>query len=122
MSKRILVGDDEPNIVAALEFVLQRAGYEVETARNGEEVLRRIEHAAPDLVLLDIMMPILSGYDVCRRIRSRPDWHRLKVVMLSARGREAESQRGLDAGADLYVVKPFSNKDLLQKIDALLAG
>ena len=122
MSKRILVGDDEPNIVAALEFVLQRAGYEVETARNGEEVLRRIEHAAPDLVVLDVMMPVLSGYDVCRRIRSRPEWSRVKVVMLSARGREAESRRGLDAGADLYVVKPFSNKDLLQKIDALLAG
>lgn len=122
MSRRILVADDEPNIVAALEFVLRRAGYEVDTARNGEEVLQRIARSPPDLVLLDVMMPLLSGYDVCERLRARPEWRAVKVIMLSARGREAEARRGLAAGADLYVVKPFSNHELLQKIDALLAG
>lgn len=122
MSTRILVADDEPNIVSALEFVLRRAGYEVDTARNGEEVLQRIAQSPPDLVLLDVMMPLLSGYDVCSRLRARPEWQGIKVIMLSARGREAEACRGLDAGADLYVVKPFSNQELLQKIDALLAG
>jgi DNA-binding response OmpR family regulator len=122
LSKRILVADDEPNIVAALEFVLRRAGFEVDTARNGEEVLQRIARSPPDLVLLDVMMPVLSGYDVCARLRARPEWKGVKVIMLSARGREAETRRGLEAGADLYVVKPFSNQDLLQKIDALLAG
>ena len=122
MTRRILVADDEPNIVAALDFVLRRAGYEVDIARNGEEVLQRIAESPPDLVLLDVMMPLLSGYDVCDRLRARPEWRAVKVIMLSARGREAEARRGLEAGADLYVVKPFSNQELLQKIDALLAG
>jgi DNA-binding response OmpR family regulator len=122
LSKRVLVADDEPNIVAALEFVLRRAGYDVTAAANGQEVLQEIERAAPDLVLLDVMMPLVSGYDVCERIRLRPEWRGIKVVMLSARGREAEAQRGLAAGADLYVVKPFSNQELLRKIDALLHG
>jgi DNA-binding response OmpR family regulator len=122
VTQRILVADDEPNIVEALEFVLRRAGYAVASAANGEEVLREIERAAPDLVLLDVMMPLLSGYDVCARIRHRPEWRGIKVVMLSARGRQAEAQRGLEAGADLYVVKPFSNAELLRSIAALLAG
>jgi DNA-binding response OmpR family regulator len=122
VGKRILVADDEPNIVAALEFMLRRAGYEVDVARTGEEVLSQLERALPDLVLLDVMMPVLSGYDVCRRLRERPEWRGVRVVMLSARGREAESRRGLEAGADLYVVKPFSNQELLQKIDQLVGG
>lgn len=122
MKRRILVADDEPNILAALEFMLSRAGYEVDVARDGEEALRRLEQRLPDLVLLDVMMPVLSGYDVCERLRARPEWAGVKVAMLSARGREAETSRGLAAGADLYLVKPFSNRELLQKIDALLGG
>jgi DNA-binding response OmpR family regulator len=122
VTKRILVADDEPHIVTALEFVLRRAGYAVEIARSGEEALQQIERRPPDLVLLDVMMPVLSGYDVCERLRARPEWMGVKVVMLSARGRAAETSRGLAAGADLYVVKPFSNRELLQKIAALLAG
>lgn len=122
MSRRILVADDEPNILAALEFMLRRAGYEVDVARDGEEALRQLEQRPPDLVLLDVMMPVLSGYDVCERLRARPEWAGVKVVMLSARGRETETNRGLAAGADLYVVKPFSNRELLQKIDSLLGG
>jgi DNA-binding response OmpR family regulator len=122
VSKRILVADDEPNILAALEFVLRRAGYEVDIARNGEEALQHLERRAPDLVLLDVMMPVLSGYDVCERLRARAEWADIKVVMLTARGRAPEVSRGLAAGADLYVVKPFSNSELLQKIAALLAG
>ncbi len=120
MTRRILVADDEPNIVTALEFVLGRAGYEVAVARTGEEVLRRVAESPPDLLLLDVMMPALSGYDVCRRIRARPEWQAMKIVMLSARGREAEARRGMEAGADVYVVKPFSNAELLRKIEALL--
>ena len=122
MSRRILIADDEPNIVAALEFVLRRAGYEVDVARDGEEALRQLERCPPDLVLLDVMMPVLSGYDVCQRVRARPEWSGVKVVMLSARGRETETSRGLAAGADLYVVKPFSNRELLRNIDSLLRG
>lgn len=122
MSKRILVADDEPNIVAALEFLLQRNGFEVMVARNGEEALQLVESAAPDLVLLDVMMPVRSGYEVCRRIRERPEWSRIKIVMLSAKGRDAEVNKGLALGADLYITKPFSTRDLVDKVKGLLAG
>jgi DNA-binding response OmpR family regulator len=121
MSKKILVADDEPNIVAALEFLLQRNGFEVMVARNGEEALRLVESAAPDLVLLDVMMPVRSGYEVCRRIRERPEWSRVKIVMLSAKGRDAEVNKGLALGADLYITKPFSTRDLVDKVKSLLA-
>ena len=120
--KRILIADDEPNIVTALEFLLQRHGYVVEVARNGEEALQRVEDRTPDLVLLDVMMPLLSGYDVCKRIRELPACRHVKVVMLSAKGREQEVQKGAAMGADLYVVKPFSTRELVQKIDALLGS
>ena len=122
MSKRkILVADDEPNIVTALEFLLERNGYEVRTARNGDEALKAIENDPPDLVLLDIMMPLKSGYEICKRIRQKPEWAGIKVVMLSAKGREVEVNKGLGLGADLYVTKPFSTRDLMEKISSLLA-
>ena len=120
MSKKILVADDEPNIVAAVEFLLQRSGYEVHVARNGDEALKLIEVHLPDLVLLDVMMPLRSGYEVCMRMRERPDWQHIKIVMLSAKGRDAEVSKGLATGADLYVTKPFSTRDLVAKINDLL--
>jgi DNA-binding response OmpR family regulator len=118
--KRVLVADDEPNIVTALEFLLSREGYEVQVARDGEEALRLVEIAPPDLVLLDVMMPLKSGHEVCQRIRSRPEWRGVKIVMLSAKGRDAEVSRGIDLGADLYVTKPFSTRELMDRIRALL--
>ena len=121
MSKKILVADDEPNIVAAVEFLLQRSGYEVHVARNGDEALKLVEAHHPDLVLLDVMMPLRSGYEVCMRMRERPDWRDIKIVMLSAKGRDAEVSKGLATGADLYVTKPFSTRDLIGKINELLA-
>ncbi len=120
MSKKILVADDEPNILTALEFLLQRNGYDVQIARNGEEALQLIESGPPDLVLLDVMMPLRSGYEVCRRIRERTDWTHIKIVMLSAKGRDAEVTKGLAMGADLYVTKPFSTRELVDKVKALL--
>jgi DNA-binding response OmpR family regulator len=122
MTKKILVADDEPNIVTALEFLLQSNGFEVQVARNGDEALDLIESGQPDLVLLDVMMPLKSGYEVCKRIRERPDWSHIKVVMLSAKGRDAEVARGLDVGADLYITKPFSTRDLVGKIKGLLGA
>ena len=89
MTKKILIADDEPNIVTALEFLLQRNGYEVHVARNGEEALKLVEDCNPDLVLLDVMMPVRSGYEVCTRIRERADWRHIKIIMLSAKGRDA---------------------------------
>ena len=122
MTKKILIADDEPNIVVALEYLPQRNGYEVHIARNGDEALRLIEAHVPDLVLLDVMMPLRSGYDVCKRIRERTDWRHVKIVMLSAKGRDAEVNKGLAAGADLYVTKPFSTRELLDQINGLLVA
>ena len=120
MSKKILIADDEPNIVAALEFLLQRNGYEVHVARNGEEALKLVEDCHPDLVLLDVMMPVKSGYEVCTRIRERAEWGHIKIIMLSAKGRDAEVTKGLSIGADVYITKPFSTRDLVAKINGLL--
>ncbi len=122
VAKKVLVADDEPFIVTALEFLLRKNGYEVMTAPNGEEALKRLASFAPDLVLLDVMMPLLSGYEVCQRMREHPEWKHIKIVMLSAKGREAEVSKGVSLGADLYVTKPFSNNELVAKIGALLKG
>ena len=120
MSKKILIADDEPNIVVAIEFLLQQSGFEVVVARNGDEALELIDACLPDLVLLDVMMPKKNGYEVCTRIRERADWRHIKVVMLSAKGRDAEVNKGLSMGADMYVTKPFSTRELMAKIKSLL--
>lgn len=120
MSKRILIADDEPSIVAALEYLLEQGGYEVLIARNGDEALGLLEQRIPDLVLLDVMMPRKSGYEICTRIRHQAEWRHIKVIMLSAKGRDAEVNKGLAIGADLYVTKPFSTRELMAKIDGLL--
>jgi DNA-binding response OmpR family regulator len=116
---KILIADDEPHIVTALEFLLQRAGHEVRVARDGLEALALAPDS--DLVLLDVMMPLRSGYDVCREIRGGPHGGRIRIVMLSAKGGQGDVEKGLQAGADLYVTKPFSNRELLGRIEGLLA-
>ena len=116
MSKSILIADDEPNIVLSLEFLLQEAGYQVRVARDGQEALDALAAQLPDLILLDVMMPRVSGFDVCQRIRENPDWRAVRVVMLSAKGREAEVHKGLALGADAYVTKPFAIKDLMAEV------
>ena len=121
-SKRVLVVDDEPNIVMSLEFLMRRAGFEVQVARNGREALDALEGAAPDLLLLDVMMPEFDGYEVCERVRARPEWNGTKIVMLTARGREVERERGLALGADAYVTKPFSTRDLVDKVKHMLGA
>ena len=119
---KVLIADDEPNIVVSLEFLMQRGGYEVRVARNGEEALALVESFNPDLVLLDVMMPLRSGFEVCQRIRENPARRHTKIVMLTAKGREAEVSKGLSLGADLYVTKPFSTQELLAQIRDLLGG
>ena len=121
MGKKVLIADDEPNIVTSLEYLMTKSGYEVSIARNGEEALELVESFRPDVVLLDVMMPRKSGYEVCQQIRERADWQHIKILMLSAKGREAEVNKGLSLGADSYVTKPFSNQELIATIDALLA-
>jgi two-component system, OmpR family, alkaline phosphatase synthesis response regulator PhoP len=120
MAARILIAEDEPNIVASLQFLLQKNEYEVRVARDGEEALQLVESFMPDLVLLDVMMPVRNGFDVCRKIRENPALRRIRIVMLTARGRDAERDEGLALGADAYVSKPFSTKELVAKVRQLL--
>jgi DNA-binding response OmpR family regulator len=122
MSKTILIADDEPNIVISLEYLLQREGYRVVVARDGHEALEAIAAAPPDLVLLDVMLPKVSGFEVCQSIRDNPALAGMRVVMLTAKGRDVEMSKGLALGADAYVTKPFSTKDLLAQIRAQLGG
>ena len=121
MSKTILIADDEPNIVISLEYLLQRAGYAVLVARDGQEALDTFERTPPDLVLLDVMLPRLSGFQVCQKIRENPAWSEVRIVMLTAKGRQVEVSKGMALGADAYVTKPFSTQDLLEQVRALMA-
>ncbi|MFO1397080.1 MAG: response regulator [Burkholderiales bacterium] len=121
MAKRILIADDEPNIVVSLEFLMQQLGFEVKSVGNGEEALAAMAAFAPDLVLLDVMMPRLSGYEVCQQVRANPAWAHVKIVMLSAKGRDIEVSKGLAVGADAYVTKPFATADLIAQVRALLS-
>ena len=120
MSKRILIVDDEPNIVISLEFLMKREGYEVAVAADGEAALDAFAGRVPDVVVLDVMLPRMSGFDVCQRIRADPRWRDVKILMLTAKGRETEVAKGLRLGADLYVTKPFSTRDLVAEIQRLL--
>jgi DNA-binding response OmpR family regulator len=120
MGKKVLIADDEPNIVTALEFLLERNGYEVYIARNGDAALKLVEQHRPDLVLLDVMMPVKSGFEVCQRMRERADWRDIKIIMLTAKGRDVEMSKGLSLGADSYITKPFSTQELVAKINGLL--
>jgi len=118
--KRILAVDDEPNILMSIEFILEMEGYEVHTARDGDEALEVAGRVQPDLILLDINMPRKDGYEVCRIIREREDMAGIKVIMLTAKGQALEKKKGLEVGADEYVTKPFGAEDLLEKIRALI--
>jgi len=120
MVKKVLIADDEPNIVVSLEFLMRRQGYDVRVATNGEDALRAVAEYAPDLILLDVMMPRMSGYDVCQKIRENPAWQGMRIVMLSAKGRDVEVTKGMAVGADAYVTKPFSTQDLLATVGRML--
>jgi DNA-binding response OmpR family regulator len=120
VSRKILIADDEPSIVTAVEFLMRREGYEVSVARDGSEALACIESSRPDLIVLDVMMPQKSGYEICKSIREREDWRGIKIVVLSAKGRDAEVAKGLAMGADVYITKPFSTRDLMTRVKALL--
>uniref|UniRef100_UPI003F493620 response regulator transcription factor n=1 Tax=Cupriavidus necator TaxID=106590 RepID=UPI003F493620 len=122
MTHKVLIVDDEPNIVISLEFLMQQSGYEVGIARDGEEALAQMTAFQPDLVLLDIMLPLRNGFEVCQKIRENSVWDRVKVVMLTAKGRGLEVSKGLALGADAYITKPFSTKELVEQVRALLAS
>ena len=120
MDKKVLIADDEQNIVISLEFLMKREGYQVEVANDGEEAVRRIRASRPDLVLLDVMMPKKSGFEVCQEIRSDPEMAGIRILMLTAKGRDTEVAKGLALGADAYMTKPFSTRELVDKVRNLL--
>jgi DNA-binding response OmpR family regulator len=121
MKKTVLIADDEPNIVVSLEYLLERNGYEVRIARDGQEALAGVEAYHPDLILLDVMLPVKSGFEVCQKIRETPAWQNTRIIMLTAKGRDIEVSKGLALGADSYITKPFSTKDLMAEVRKLLA-
>ncbi len=120
MAARILIVEDEEPLTLLLRYNLEAEGYGVESVDRGDEAETRLRETVPDLVILDWMLPGLSGIELCRRLRSRPETQRLPVIMLTARGEETERVRGLSTGADDYVVKPFSVPELLARVRALL--
>ena len=120
MSKKILIVDDEPNIIISLEFLMKKEGFEIAVAGDGDEALAKVASFAPDLVLLDVMMPKKSGFEVCEALRADPAHAALKIVMLTAKGRDTEVAKGLAIGADAYITKPFSTKELVATVKRIL--
>jgi DNA-binding response OmpR family regulator len=122
MSKKILVADDEPNIVISLEYLFKREGYTVLVARDGQEALECIGRESPDLVLLDVMMPVKSGLEVLQAVRASEALRLTKILMLTAKGRDTDMTKGLALGADAYMTKPFSTRELVEKVASMLAN
>lgn len=118
--KKILVVDDDPYILMSLEFLMKKNGYQVMIARNGTEALEAINNVKPNLILLDIMMPDVDGYSICKHVKSKKDLKEIHVVFLSAKTKETDIQKGIDLGASLYITKPFSTRDLMKKVNELL--
>lgn len=120
MTERVLIADDEPNIVVSLSFMLKREGYEVLVAPDGTQALAMIRGERPRLVLLDAAMPGMSGFEVCEAVRADPDLSGIRILMLTAKGRETDVSKGLALGANAYMTKPFSTRDLVQKVADML--
>lgn len=120
MKPTILVADDEPAIVLSLQVLLQKAGYTVRIARNGEEAMELIVAAKPDLVLLDAMMPKRDGFDVCQSLRADPAYDDMPIIMLTAKSRDVERQKGIALGANDYITKPFSTRELVALVKGYL--
>ena len=119
---RVLIVDDEPNIVLALQLLLRKEGYDLRAVDDGEKAVAAVREFRPDLVLLDVMLPRMDGYEVCRHIRADDTLRDVFIIMLTAKGREIEREKGLALGADLYITKPFSTRDVVLKVREALAG
>lgn len=120
MATTVLIVEDEENIGLALRYLMKGQGYEVVIACDGEEALEKVDKTPPDLILLDVMMPKRNGYDVCQTIRSNPAWQGIKIIMLSTKSRHIDVEKGLALGADDYMGKPFSTRDLVTKVRTML--
>ncbi len=112
----VLVVDDEPNIALSLEYLMKGQGFDVRVARDGEAALEALREATPNVVLLDVMMPKRDGYDVCQTVRATPEWRDVRIIMLTAKGRAIEQEKGLALGADDYITKPFSTQEVIERV------
>lgn len=120
MPKKVLIAEDEENILVSLEFLMRNDGYEVRAITRGDQVLSCIRDFQPDLVLLDVMLPRCNGFELCTEIRANTEWTGMKIIMISAKGRASEVQRGLDSGADAYLTKPFATSELRAQVRQLI--
>ena len=120
MPKKILIVDDEPSIIVPLQFLMEQNGHDVMVAFSGEEAMEIITEKKVDLILLDIMLPVIDGFEVCQRVRENPQWNKIKIILLTALGSDANVEKGLALGADAYVTKPFSNIEIVDKVKELL--
>ncbi len=118
--KKILVVDDEPNVIKSLTFVLSKEGYDVSSAVNGEDAMAKIRQSKPNLMFLDVMMPKKNGYEVCQDVKSDSSLSDIHIIMLTAKGQEADREKGLNAGADEFMTKPFSPIMVIDKVKELL--
>jgi DNA-binding response OmpR family regulator len=112
----VLVVDDEPNIALSLEYLMKEQGFEVRVARDGEAALEALRERLPDVMLLDVMLPKRDGYEVCQTVRATPEWSKLRIIMLTAKGRAIEQEKGLALGADDYITKPFSTRQVIERV------
>ena len=119
---RILIVDDEPNIVFAMELLMKKEGYEVHAVDEGEKVFSAIREFRPELILLDVMLPKIDGYEVCQRIRADAALKDIRIIMITAKGRDVEKEKGLALGADYYISKPFSTREVVMKVKEILAA
>ncbi|MBP7242326.1 response regulator [Amaricoccus sp.] len=112
----VLVVDDEPNIALSLEYLMKGQGFEVRVATDGEAALAALRERAPHVMLLDVMLPKRDGYEVCQTVRATPEWNGVRIIMLTARGRAIEQEKGLALGADDYITKPFSTREVIERV------
>lgn len=120
MPKKVLIVDDEPSIIVPLQFLMEQNGYETSVAFSGEEAIETVAASHPNLILLDIMLPIIDGFEVCQRVRENPEWNDIRIILLTAMGSEANIAKGLALGADAYITKPFSNSEVIAKVKELI--
>ena len=121
-ASKVLIAEDEPHIVESLSFLLTREGYDVSSASDGEAAFARLWDVRPDLMILDIMLPRMNGFEVLRRVRADPDLRGLPVILLTAKGQAQDRQRAEEIGADAFITKPFSNREVMDRVRALVAG
>ena len=122
MTKRVLLAEDEPNIVESLTFILERSGFDVSVTTTGREALEQAQSAIPDILILDVMLPLLNGFEVLRRLRADPATTGLPVIMLTAKGQAQDRRTAEDIGADAFITKPFSNRDVVDHVHRLISG